>query len=116
MRFGDDIDIRTTTQVEGKDYVIEPMLLIPMVENAFKHGVSTGNNQFISVDLTIKNHILSLTVKNSFVNGDSSKDSNSGIGLNNLRSRLNLLYPQRHMITIEEHSKVFSANLTIKLR
>jgi LytS/YehU family sensor histidine kinase len=116
MRFGDDIDIRTTIQDEGQDCVIEPMLLIPMVENAFKHGVSIGSNQFISVDLTIKNHTLSLSVKNSFVKEDNSKDSNSGIGLNNLRSRLNLLYPQRHKLAIEEHSDVFSANLTIKLR
>jgi LytS/YehU family sensor histidine kinase len=116
MRFGDEIDIRTTIQDEGTDYVIEPMLLIPMVENAFKHGVSIGNNQFISVDLTIKNYSLSLSVKNSFVKEDSSKDSNSGIGLNNLKSRLNLLYPQRHVLAVEEHAGVFSAYLSIKLK
>jgi sensor histidine kinase YesM len=116
MRFGDDIDIRTTIEDEGKDYVIEPMLLIPLVENAFKHGVSIGNNQFISVELTKKAYTLSLRVKNSFVKEDSSKDNNSGIGLNNLRSRLKLLYPQRHVLAIDEHSGVFSANLTITLR
>ena len=116
MRFGDDIEIRTTIQEKNGGHIIEPMLLIPLVENAFKHGVANGNNHFISVDLTLENYILSLSVKNSFAKDGSSKDSNSGIGLSNLRSRLNILYPQRHMLTIEEHSDVFNANLTIKLR
>ena len=116
MRFGDDVEIRTTIHEKDGGHIIEPMLLIPLVENAFKHGVAIGSSQFISVDLTLENYILSLSVKNSFAKDGNSKDSNSGIGLNNLRSRLNLLYPQRHMLTIEEHSDVFNANLTIKLR
>ena len=116
MRFGDDVEIRTTIQEKDPAHVIEPMLLIPLVENAFKHGVAIGMNQFISVDLTLDNYILSLSVKNSFAKNGSSKDSSTGIGLNNLKSRLNLLYPQRHRLTIEEHSDVFNANLTIKLR
>jgi len=116
MRFEDDVDIRTTIQDEGDVYAIEPMLLIPLVENAFKHGVATGNNQFISINLTIGDYTLSLSVKNSFVKDGSSKDSNSGIGLNNLKARLNLLYPQRHKLTIDESNDVFDANLIIKLR
>lgn len=116
MRFGDHVDIRTTIQDEDNGYAIEPMLLIPLVENAFKHGVATGSNQFISVILTIANDTVSLCVKNSFVKNGSSKDSNSGIGLNNLRARLNLLYPQRHKLTIEEDCDAFNANLAIKLR
>ena len=116
MRFGDDIDIRTTIEDENNDYVIEPMLLIPLVENGFKHGVAAGNNQFISVNLTIGNNAVSLNVKNSFAKDGGTKDNNSGIGLNNLRARLNLLYPERHKLTIEEDRNVFNANLTIKLR
>ena len=116
MRFEDDVDIRTTIQDEGDVYAIEPMLLIPLVENAFKHGVATGNNQFISINLTIGDYTLSLSVKNSFVKDGSSKDSNSGIGLNNLKARLNLLYPQRHKLTIDESNDIFNANLIIKLR
>lgn len=116
MRFGDDVEVRTTIHEKEGGHAIEPMLLIPLVENAFKHGVAIGSNQFISVDLTLQNCILSLCVKNSFAKQGSSKDKSSGIGLNNLRSRLNLLYPQRHMLTIEEHPDIFNANLTIKLR
>jgi len=116
MRFGDDVDIRTTIQDEDNGYAIEPMLLIPLVENAFKHGVATGKNQFISVVLTTANDTLYLCVKNSFVKDGSSKDSNSGIGLNNLRARLDLLYPQRHKLTIEKDFDTFNANLSIKLR
>lgn len=116
MRFEEDIDIRINIQDEDNGYTIEPMLLIPLVENAFKHGVAIGNNQFISVNLTITDYTLSLSVKNSFVKDGSSKDSNSGIGLNNLKARLNLLYPQRHKLTIEESKDVFNANLILKLK
>jgi LytS/YehU family sensor histidine kinase len=86
------------------------------VENAFKHGVATGTNQFISVDLAIGSDAVSLNVKNSVTKDGGSKDNNSGIGLNNLRARLNLLYPGRHKLTIEESRDVFNANLIIKLK
>ncbi|HTF21634.1 MAG TPA: histidine kinase [Chryseolinea sp.] len=116
MRFEEDVDIRTTIQGEDNGYAIEPMLLIPLVENAFKHGVTAGSNPFVSIDLRITDHVLSLSVKNSRAENGSSKDSNSGIGLNNLAARLKLLYPHRHNLAIEESTDVFHANLTIKLR
>ena len=116
MRFEEDVDIRTTIQDDDTVCVLEPMLLIPLVENAFKHGVATGNNQFIAINLTIADQTLSLSVRNSYVSGGSSKDSNSGIGLSNLKARLDLLYPQRHKLRIEELHNVYDANLTIKLR
>jgi two-component system, LytTR family, sensor kinase len=95
---------------------IEPMLLIPFVENAFKHGTGFTDQPFIQIDLTVKEGILVFQVKNTFdSNTNSNRDEGAGIGLNNVRSRLALLYPGLHELVIHQEGGVFSINLTLKL-
>lgn len=113
LRFGSDLDVLFNVNVSHEEtyHKIEPMLLIPFVENAFKHG--TG---LIDINLTAKQAELIFAVKNEFdTSADMSKDESSGIGLNNVRSRLSLLYPGTHKLDIKNDNNLFNINLMIKL-
>lgn len=118
LRFGQDVKIVFNIQLsqEEANYNIEPMLLIPFVENAFKHGTGYADHPFIDVNLTVTKGLLVFLVKNKYDQvADTSKDETSGIGLSNVRSRLTLLYPDRHKLVIHSDNNLFSINLTLKL-
>lgn len=96
---------------------IAPMLLIPFVENAFKHGISLREPSHINITLEMKEKNLYFDVYNSKhirTEFDPEKDK-SGIGLNNVRQRLQLLYPGRHELVVRETTKDFFVHLTIQL-
>ena len=93
---------------------IEPMLLIPFVENAFKHGISYTEHSFISITVTIEQTIVRLLVKNSLFPQRVSEQG--GIGLQNVLKRLDLLYTNKHEITVTETENQFIADLKIVLK
>jgi LytS/YehU family sensor histidine kinase len=93
---------------------IEPMLLIPFVENAFKHGISYTDHSFISITVTIEQTIVRLLVKNSLFPQRVSEQG--GIGLQNVLKRLDLLYTNKHEITVTETENQFIADLKIVLK
>ncbi|WP_224996160.1 sensor histidine kinase [Cesiribacter sp. SM1] len=96
---------------------IAPMLLIPFVENAFKHGISFREPSHIKVGLELRDSTLYFDVYNSRhqkKENDPEKDK-SGIGLVNVKQRLQLLYPGRHELIIRETGKEFFVHLTIQL-
>jgi two-component system LytT family sensor kinase len=118
LRFGRDVKIISDICLpdEEAEHPIEPMLLIPFVENAFKHGTDYVDEPFIDISLTVRGGLLIFQVKNKFdKDAETDKDENSGIGLSNLRSRLKLLYPGRHQLTINTENNLFSIHLTLKL-
>jgi two-component system LytT family sensor kinase len=118
LRFGRDVNIVCNIELshEETNYSIEPMLLIPFVENAFKHGTGYVDQPVIDINLTAREGVLVFKVKNKFdQEADTSKDETSGIGLSNVRSRLILLYPDRHDLVIRTDKSLFSINLTLKL-
>ncbi|MGB8191414.1 MAG: histidine kinase [Chitinophagaceae bacterium] len=111
--------VQIQTQIESREtlFQIAPMLLIPFVENAFKHGISFREASHIKVTLEIKNNTLYFDVYNSKharPDNDPEKDK-SGIGLENVRQRLNLLYPGRHELIIRDTTREFFVHLTIQL-
>jgi hypothetical protein len=117
LRFGEDVkidvDISLSDDVLQKS--IEPMLLIPFVENAFKHGVGV-DEPFIKISLYNTNNALNFHVQNKFAqNENESKDMNSGIGLENVQSRLALLYPKEHKLEIKNSGYIFDVYLTLQL-
>jgi LytS/YehU family sensor histidine kinase len=116
LRFGDDIkiDLDINLSQEILQQKIEPMLLIPFVENAFKHGTG-ADDPFISILLFFNDNGLVLDVKNKFMEDDKSKDNNSGIGLENVQSRLMLLYPQKHQLTVNRENNIFHVHLNLPL-
>lgn len=96
---------------------ISPMLLIPFVENAFKHGISLREPSHIKIALEKRQETLFFDVYNSRhqkPENDPEKDK-SGIGLTNVKQRLELLYPAKHELSIRETSKEFFVHLTLEL-
>ena len=115
IRFGDDIRIDFTHEIGPKSSSIEPMLLIPFVENAFKHGVGFIENPTIEIELTDTAKELTFHVANkkgAVIN--EKKDESSGIGLANVKRRLELLYPTNHELTVTESDSDFEITLTIQ--
>lgn len=99
-----------------RSYEIEPMLLIPFVENAFKHGTGMVENAAINIVLKASNHELSFTVSNKFREDAAEvKDKTSGIGLTNVKRRLNLLYGKDHTLNVEKQNDQFIIHLSLKL-
>ncbi len=98
------------------DHTIAPMLLIPFVENAVKHGAqSTNKTSSIDISARMKNSSLYFTVVNSKPD-PVSESKREGMGLENVKRRLNLLYPKSHELQIEDTEKVYRVNLTIDLK
>jgi len=115
IRFEEDVDIRLTIEGKPGPQLIEPMLMIPFVENAFKHGVGLIKDPVIEILLRIQDKTLYFRVKNktSTVNAED-KDTASGIGLRNVQRRLELLYPEKHELTIERNGEWFEVAMTLK--
>ncbi|HVI47473.1 MAG TPA: histidine kinase [Chitinophaga sp.] len=118
LRFGTDVMVNVDIDVdaEGGGYAIEPMLLIPFVENAFKHGTGWVKQPQINISLSVKNGTLVFEVSNHYdKEQDTSKDENSGIGLINVKSRLDMLYRGRHTLEIRDTENIFHITLTLNL-
>lgn len=117
MRFGNKVKVETDLETSPNGLALEPMLLIPFVENAFKHGTGLIREPKIDIVLKSEKHKLKFKVQNKF-NADFSeaKDGSSGIGLVNVKRRLELLYPDQHTLTISQNDNLFVADLEINLR
>ncbi|MBL7783224.1 MAG: histidine kinase [Saprospiraceae bacterium] len=114
IRFEEDVEIRFHIDGNATDQLIEPMLLIPFVENAYKHGVSMLENPVIEIDIKIREQDLDLLVKNKVAPATADlKDAGTGIGLKNVGRRLELLYPEAHTLNISHKNGWFSVHLHI---
>jgi len=116
QRFGKNVQVNVSMHDINCSHEIEPMLLIPFVENAFKHGTGLIVNAQINIELKEVNNILQFVVSNKYNNlTHETKDKNSGIGLNNVKRRLNLLYGQNHALLIDKKDGWFTVSLQINL-
>lgn len=112
-----NIKIQTVLDGSPSSYSITPMLLIPFIENAFKHGISLREPSHIKITLMQKGNALFFDVYNSkhvFTDNDPERNNN-GIGLNNVRERLNMYYPDLHELIIRENDNEYFVHLTIQL-
>jgi len=115
IRLNKPFEIDFREEINSKNVEIAPLILIPFLENAFKHGVSDkAEKSWISVDLGYQNGILNYKVANSILESVSSKEK-SGFGLENLKKRLILHYPDRHNLSIDELEEEFKIELQIDL-
>lgn len=98
LRFGDDVKIIFIAEIPpGCSLEVVPMVLIPFVENAFKHGVVLIQDPEIKICLVVTGDLLNFSVTNKFNPEQEEKDKSSGIGLNNVKRRLDLLYPESQL-------------------
>ncbi|RZL34576.1 MAG: histidine kinase [Pedobacter sp.] len=112
-------DIRIESHIEEQlnSLQITPMLLIPFIENAFKHGISLQQPSYIKMTLQTKERTLFFDVSNSiYIKADNDPEKlKSGIGLENVKQRLALLYPEKHELIIRESANEFFVHLTLQL-
>jgi len=95
---------------------VAPLLLIPFVENAFKHSkIEDIKNGFINISLKTSNQQIEFSIENSIPNTVFKKDKVGGIGLPNTKKRLELLYPNKHELKISENVNVYSVLLKLDL-
>lgn len=95
---------------------IAPMLLIPFVENAFKHGVNSEQKSRIKIEIAMNKTEFQLIVTNNKVNVQRDISEKSGLGIENTKHRLNLIYPSRHLLVINDTEKQFVVSLYINLQ
>jgi uncharacterized protein YpmS len=95
---------------------IAPMLLIPFIENAFKHGVNSEQKSRIKVEITMNNNEIQLKVLNNKVNVQRDISERSGLGIENTKHRLNLIYPSKNLLVINDSEKEFFVSLYINLQ
>jgi sensor histidine kinase YesM len=118
IRYGEElqVDFRLTGNPSG--YYIAPMLLLPFVENSFKHGLSKQTKKpWIQIHLNLERGLLHFTVKNSQGNHPQRKKESytEGIGLANVKRRLDLIYQKNYSLTIKNETEQFEIDLFINL-
>jgi LytS/YehU family sensor histidine kinase len=112
QRYGDELDLRVHYDIKEEWHSLEPMLLVPFVENAFKHGGVLSKPE-IEIYLSVVDNRLHFVVKNRNEESKATKDKTSGIGLTNVMRRLELLYPNQHVLKIEKKENWFIIDLLI---
>lgn len=118
LRISEDDDIMVNLKTEGdiERVKIAPVLLIPFVENAFKHGINLKERSIIDIRLSVKNDKLYFLVKNKIFRLRENSHGSNGIGLHNVQRRLELLYPDRHELTTSAEDGYFTVYLNLNLK
>ncbi len=114
IRYRTAIHIHLEVQGIDEDSTISPLLLLPFIENAFKHGVQEEEKEgFINIVICKTENELTLEVNNSIAN---TKTAMGGIGLVNVKKRLEILYPRKHKLEIQNDGKIYHVSLTLEMR
>ena len=115
LRYDDSLRFNFNYDIEDMRQALPPLLLIPLVENAFKHGVSETRHQpFVDIHLSVQNRRLTFEVKNSTEDFPGEGNVKENIGLSNLRRQLELQYTD-YSLSIQQGESVFAATLKINL-
>lgn len=115
LRYNNRLSVQFEENIEQPGGSIAPLLLLPFVENSFKHGAnSTTGDANISVSLSLKNNVLDFMVRNTVEPGDRPAGS-EGIGLKNVQRQLDLIYPDRYELDLEQENGTYTARLRVKL-
>lgn len=117
IRYSNKLKLEIDFQKKTPAFKIAPLIILPFVENAFKHGVSNFPGiAFVKIKLVVANKNLIFTIENT-KNPDAHKNENytKGIGLKNVKKRLDFVYPKKYILSIDDSAKTFSVNLTLEL-
>ena len=115
LRISSNTSIDKNFPVINQPIQIAPLLLITFIENAFKHGIDAIQSSFIKIELTIENQSIHYVVVNSSF-PEKEKITDSGIGLNNLKKRLELLYPNKFELITKEENNQYIAQLILNFK
>lgn len=115
IRFSNRVDINFTTDLKSQGIQIPPMLIIPFIENAFKHGVAKSiEKSWIKISLKETDGALNILVANSKTQS-KVEDKTGGIGLMNVKKRLSLLYKEKYELNIFEEQMQYTVSLSIPI-
>jgi LytS/YehU family sensor histidine kinase len=116
LRKDENYQVQFLCQPEVKGFSIEPLLLIPFVENAFKHiSHKMDGNNFVRLDLNRSNGLFEFVIENSKEEGIRTTELKGGIGLSNVKRRLELLYPGKHDLVIEDKWGLYRVKLKLNV-
>lgn len=115
LRLTDKTKLTFVKEGATEPYRIEPLLLIPLIENAFKYGIDSSEASYIDIKLKIDDGRLVMEVKNRIVGIEKKDDNAGGLGIRNIKRRLELLYPEKHVFRAEERNGEFFVYLSIPL-
>lgn len=115
LRFTDKVSVTLSFPEKVPNIAIPPMLFTSLIENAFKHGVSYQQESFIELILKIDNGFLFFRIKNSVRNGNNGINEPGGIGMENLKKRLDLIYKNRYTLVQEENESIFEINIKLPI-
>jgi LytS/YehU family sensor histidine kinase len=115
MRLPAEISIHYNVTLDNSYKSIEPLLLMPFVENAFKHGISYTEHSSIEVKISSTEKELQMFVSNNRYSKNGGIAIDSGVGLSNVKKRLELCYPGQHNLLINETDKKYQTSLTLNL-
>ena len=115
LRHGDKLKVKVSFPQEAHHLMVAPMLFLPFLENTFKHGKSQQNDAFMDLKMVTKGSDIDFILRNSVESKLIKNDLlSSGIGLPNIKKRLDLLYPEAHELTINQSSNEYIVQLKIQ--
>ncbi len=115
LRLSPRVELQIDFPREFSDFSFPPLLFVPFIENAFKHGITYRDRSFINISMKIENDQISFISENSMGKSSQSGDlQHSGIGLENVRKRLVLLFPDNHELKIIQDEAIFHVELSIQ--
>ncbi|KAA3621423.1 MAG: hypothetical protein DWQ02_27760, partial [Bacteroidetes bacterium] len=115
LRYGDKLELETEFKLENEQQKIAPLMLLPFVENSFKHGRSGKDNKFkVSLKLQSTQEKLKFYIEKFKRETPKHDQKNGGVGLKNIHKRLELLYHQKHLLEIDDNGEDFQVKLEIR--
>lgn len=116
-RTSPDANIQFFVEIENEKFSVAPMLFLPLVENSYKHGIKGDvGKTFIQLKLIQKGNEVEFQIENNKgVSGEPEKNQSGGVGLNNIRSRLELIYPENYTFEVKDGKDLFSVKLMFKI-
>lgn len=116
LRLDPNVKIDIEIEEISTNFLIEPLLFIPFVENTFKHCRANNNGKSIKITFKLENESVEFSCINSQSKTKENNITEHGIGIKNVRSRLNLIYPNKHNLIINDTLETYEVNLTINTK
>lgn len=118
LRLSGDVQIIFEKQSAMKNHEVAPMLMLPFIENAFKHGISSVRPSYVYIDIRQINDTVKIEIKNSTFEAREHLEESNGIGLANTKRRLDLLYPGKYALNVDnnETTREFTVTLTLDFK
>jgi two-component system LytT family sensor kinase len=118
LRLSENVQVIFEKQKDIKNHQLAPMMLLPFIENAFKHGISSLQPSYVYIDIRQIGESIKVEIRNSLFEERQHLEESNGIGLTNTKRRLDLLYPNRYTLDVDSDvtSKEFTATLTLDLK